>query len=166
MPGGITETLKDHLAAQHFERGAGIHGVGHWKRVEANGWMLSRVTGADLIVVRCFAWFHDACRWNNGHDPQHGARGGALAAALNAEHLRLDDSRLALLVEACEGHTHRRTHSNITIATCWDSDRLDLVRLGVMIDPQYLATKEAARQEMIDEAIQRFRDSNPKARWC
>ncbi|HSW29094.1 MAG TPA: hypothetical protein VLH75_06290 [Longimicrobiales bacterium] len=35
--------------------------------------------GADPLVADLFALFHDARRWNDGGDREHGARGAALA---------------------------------------------------------------------------------------
>jgi len=158
------DKLKQYLVERHFERGEGIHGVRHWMRVEANGLMLAEHTGADPLVVRLFAWFHDACRFDNGIDADHGARAGALARLANGEFMGLDAARLERLAAACEGHTHRRTHEDATIATCWDADRLDLVRLGIMVDPNFLATAVAGRPEMIREAQRRFAESHAEER--
>ena len=59
---------------------------------------------------------------------------------------KLSDEEFERLYRACHGHTHERTHPDITIQTCWDSDRLDLGRVGITPDPLYLCT-EAARKE-------------------
>ena len=47
------------------------------------------------------------------------------------------------------GHTHERTHPDVTIQTCWDADRLDLGRVGIYPSPEYLSTEIAKRPETI-----------------
>ncbi|HEX7880811.1 MAG TPA: hypothetical protein VF720_15465, partial [Candidatus Eisenbacteria bacterium] len=112
----------------------------HWRRVERNGITLAMRTGADLVVVKLFALFHDAQRRNDGDDPEHGARGAAYAAQLRNRWLDIDDWRFALLEQACTWHTAGRHHDDPTIGSCWDADRLDLTRLGILPDPAYMST--------------------------
>jgi uncharacterized protein len=107
-----------------------LHGLSHWERVGRNGHDLAAETaGADPDVVLLFALFHDSMRLNDGHDPEHGQRGGALAHELR-KLLALDDDQLALLQVACAGHTDGLTSTDPTIGACWDADRLDLPRVG------------------------------------
>ena len=54
--------------------------------------------------------------------------------------------------KACDGHTHERTHPDITIQTCGDSDRLDLGRVGITPHPSRLCTDVAKRVETIEWA--------------
>jgi uncharacterized protein len=56
------------------------------------------------------------------------------------------------LHRACAGHTHERTHPDVTVQTCWDADRLDLGRVGTTPDPNWLCTEVAKRSEMINWA--------------
>jgi len=118
-----------------------VHGPDHWRRVERNGLFLSSRTGADVIVVRLFAIFHDSRRLNEHTDPDHGKRGADYAASLRNEAFSLDDARFALLTEACIGHTDEQYHSNPTIGTCWDADRLDLGPVGIIPDPVFMSTE-------------------------
>ena len=37
----------------------------------------------------------------------------------------------------------------MTIQTCWDADRLDLGRVGMMPDPRFLSTEIAKRRDTI-----------------
>lgn len=92
-----------------------------------------------MEIVELFALFHDSRRVNEYHDPGHGQRGGLLAREFWGRVFSLDPARLEILVEACDGHTDIRTHDDITIATCWDADRLDLGRVSAVPDPRYLA---------------------------
>lgn len=158
MTGIVSARFVDYLVAQHFEGGRGIHGVNHWRRVEANGLMLGEELGADLDVIRCFAWLHDARRENNYEDPGHGRRGGALARELNEEFMGLEAARLEVLVAACDGHTGGHRHGDVTVCCCWDADRLDLCRLGYTINGKYLLTELAREQRMIERVQARLHE--------
>ncbi len=130
----------------------GAHGVAHWARVLENGLKLSQETGANVQVVSLFAVLHDSCRINEGTDPEHGLRAAIFAAELRGTVFDLADHEFQLLYRACEGHTHERTHSDLTIQTCWDSDRLDLGRVGITPHPSRLCTAVAKRPETIQWA--------------
>ena len=47
------------------------------------------------------------------------------------------------LLEACEGHTQITHHKDPAIGACWDADRLDLGRVGIIPHPKYLNTQPA-----------------------
>jgi uncharacterized protein len=106
--------------------------------------VLAAKTGANVTVVRLFALFHDCRRENDGWDPEHGLRGADFAISLRGKHFDLPDEHFELLYEACTGHTDGHHHENPTIGTCWDSDRLDLGRVGMIPDPAYMSTDFAA----------------------
>lgn len=127
----------------------GDHGVAHWARVLENGLRLSESTSANVEVVSLFAIFHDSRRVNECTDPDHGLRGAEFAAELRGQLFDLSDHNFDLLYEACKGHTTERTHPDITIQTCWDSDRLDLGRVGITPRPDRLCTDAAKSKEMI-----------------
>jgi len=136
------------LIADQFPLGAdSVHGRSHWQRVDAWAQRLVAATaGADLIVVRLFALFHDSRRFSENSDPQHGARGAAFARQVHGEWYRFRDDQLRLLVDACEQHEWGDTSSDPTIGCCWDADRLDLPRVGIDPDPDFMST--AAGQAM------------------
>jgi uncharacterized protein len=123
----------------------GLHGIIHWARVLENGLRIAEINGADQEVVTLFALFHDSRRINEDRDDGHGLRGGELAHSLRGELVHLDDDRFDLLFEACRLHTEGHTVGDRTLLACWDADRLDLGRVGIIPDPQRLATK-AGRQ--------------------
>jgi uncharacterized protein len=100
---------------------------------------------------------HDSKRRNEGTDPEHGPRAADFARQLRGTAFELDDDDFEKLVRACHGHTHERTHPDITIQTCWDSDRLDLGRVGIFPDPYYLSTADARDPAMIRWADGRAR---------
>lgn len=134
-----------HILAGYTLPVHGYHGVIHWARVWENGLKLAVSTEADAEVVRLFALFHDSRRVNESHDEGHGLRGGDLAFSLRDNLVHLDDARFEQLYEACRLHTDGLTAADRTLQTCWDADRLDLGRVGILPKPSRLCT-DAARQ--------------------
>jgi uncharacterized protein len=128
---------------------SGCHGIAHWARVLENGLRLAEETGANVEVVRLFAVLHDCRRINDHTDPDHGPRAAAFARTLRGRLFDLPEPEFRLLHRACAGHTHERTHPDVTIQTCWDADRLDLGRVGITPDPSYLCTEAAKRPATI-----------------
>ena len=145
----LPHPLLTHLRHRFALDWHGIHGVAHWSRVARIGERLAAESGARLDVVRLFAFFHDSCRESDGWDTQHGPRAAVLVESLHGSHFSLDRSGLELLIEACHGHTHGDFHDDVTVQTCWDSDRLDLGRVGIVPDPARLGTAAARRPEVI-----------------
>ena len=96
---------------------------------------IAEQTGADPQVVELFAFLHDSQRLNDGRDPQHGARAARFAATLRGSLVTLPDDEFELLRYACAFHTDGLIEADVTVQTCWDADRLDLGRIGVMPDP-------------------------------
>ncbi len=128
----------------HGDPDHSIHGPAHWKRVLRNGLLLATRTGADPLIVRLFAVFHDSRRINDMTDPDHGARGARYAAKLRAERMfTVSDENFALLEEACRSHTDGFHHEHPTVGTCWDADRLDLGRCGFVPDAHFMSTEFA-----------------------
>jgi len=117
-----------------------IHGPDHWKRVEENGLHLAQDNGADITVIRLFAVFHDSKRENEFADPDHGRRGAIYAGELRNIHFQITDAQFDLLETACTWHTETTHHQNPTIGACWDADRLDLGRVGIVPDSMYMNT--------------------------
>lgn len=135
----------------------GTHGISHWARVLENGRLLAQVTGADLEVVELFAIFHDARRVNEGWDIGHGSRGAQLAEELLGRGFDLSVEPFQLLEIACIQHTDGLLEADITVQTCWDSDRLDLLRAGIRPSPDMLCTEAARNPEVITWANHRSR---------
>lgn len=137
--------ILQHVLKQYTLPIDGFHGPMHWARVQSNGLRVAAITGADPEIVKLFALFHDSCRWGEGHDPQHGERGGNLARFLRGTLVHLDDDRFALLYEACRLHTNGQTQADVSIQACWDADRLDLGRVGTRPNPRYLCSTAACQ---------------------
>lgn len=120
------------------------HGISHWERVERNGLLLA-TEQVNTTVVRLFAYLHDKWRVDNGEDLEHGKRAAENLPALRAALLAwLTDEEFALLCKACELHTVCHRTGNPTIDACFDADRLDLMRVGIIPDPKKMATERGA----------------------
>jgi len=132
------------------------HGPSHWMRVRNNGLILADQTGANKKVVELFSIFHDSKRENENTDHGHGARGAKLAQEYFDKGLiNCSVEELELVIRACQGHTGGTNPNDITIATCWDADRLDLPRVGIKVDPNLLCTEEAKEPSFIKYCSER-----------
>ena len=120
-----------------------IHGPDHWARVERNGLYVAQKTGANKIIVQLFAVFHDCMRQNDYIDPGHGHRGAEYAVQIKDELINIPSDDFDKFYYACEWHTDKRTTDDVTVAACWDADRLDIGRVGYILDPQYMNSKPA-----------------------
>ena len=136
----VLETLKQESAFI----ASPIHGLKHWQTVERNGHYLANFNGADKAVLSYFAHFHDCKRENEGCDKGHGPR-GTVFAMKHRDIIPLNDVQFKQLTDACKGHTYGTRPECITINTCWDADRLDLGRVGIDPDSNYLHDGEAKR---------------------
>jgi uncharacterized protein len=134
----------------------GIHGSAHWARVRENGLKLAETTGAKAEVVELFAFLHDSRRLNDHTDPLHGMRAAEFAATLRAQGvIALADADFDLLALACTKHSDGLTVADVTVQTCWDSDRLDLGRVGIQPQARYLCTDAARDPSVIGWAYRR-----------
>jgi len=118
-----------------------LHGPAHWRRVEQNGLLLATRSGADVTVVQLFAIFHDSRRENEGSDLEHGERGAKLATQMRGKYFEMEDAAFDKLIHACTWHTTQRHHSDPTIGTCYDADRLDLGRVMIIPHPDFMNTE-------------------------
>ena len=120
------------------------HGPEHWRRVENFGLLLWDPKKVDSDVVLAFAYLHDLKRHNNDEDPGHGERAAELVDKLRDSLLSyLSKRQIRLLKRACLLHSNTTCTLNATINTCFDSDRLDLPRCGIVVNPKQLATERA-----------------------
>lgn len=155
----ITIELLAEIKKHYKLRWMGTHGIIHWNRVYDNGVMLSEQAGVNPNVVQLFSVLHDCQRKNEHKDPQHGYRGSQLAIKLRAQ-LPINEDEFQLLTTACSLHTSAETHDNISVQACFDSDRLDLGRVGNYPNPDLLCTPMAKQKETIESAYHRSRYNN------
>ncbi len=151
----ISRELIDLILRRYALPREGTHGILHWARVLENGRRLAAVTGANVRIVELFAVFHDSQRINEGLDDGHGRRGAELARDLHGLQYGLKDGDLELLIWACELHTEGQLKGDITVQTCWDADRLDLGRVGIIPEEEKLCTDGARDPDLLRWAIKR-----------
>ncbi len=128
-----------------------IHGLSHWRRVEKLGLMIAEENGADKEVISLFAYLHDARRENENTDPDHGKRAVILLDELiKADAVNMTSRQYEQLVQALSWHNaHDAKSADITVQTCWDADRLDLWRVGIIPDPNLMFTDYGKSEKMI-----------------
>ena len=126
----------------------GIHGVSHWDRVYQNGLRLI-TPEVKPLVIGLFAYLHDSCRMDDGEDIQHGERAARLVDSVRDTLLYdVSDEDICLLKEACRLHTVAVRTGNPTVDACFDADRLDLGRVGIVPDPERMATQKGKEMAM------------------
>lgn len=134
---------------------SGIHGLVHWERVRENAAYLCKHSGGDTLVAQLFAYLHDCCRESDGADPFHGSRAAEYVLFLRSRMPQLTDEQFEKLRFACHHHHKGQLSDDPTIGSCWDADRLDLGRVGVYPDPDFLCTETAKQREVIEWAYER-----------
>ena len=122
--------------------------------------MIADQTDANRHVVELFAFFHDSCQVNEHEDKGHGTSGAELAKNLKGKIFDAADDEMDLLCYACEHHSDGMTQGDSTVLTCWDADRLDLWRVGIIPNVRYLCTPAARTQEVMTKANRRAQA------WC
>jgi uncharacterized protein len=115
----------------------------HWRQVEAFALAIAQQNGADPEFVRLFAVLHDSCREDEMADPDHGLRAANLAQGLHGRLFHLPEPMLERLLIACRDHDKGLTSADLHIGTCWDADRLDLPRVGIIPDARFFSTQTA-----------------------
>lgn len=156
LPVGISQELIDYIKQTYTLHWNGIHGWTHWVRVYENGMRLAQLNGANQTVVRLFAFTHDMARQSDGSDYEHGPRAAdRIHSELQGKFIHLDPAELELLTQAVRLHTRGLVEADITVQTCWDADRLDLGRVGIIPTPPRLCTAAARDADVIAWAIRR-----------
>ena len=151
----VNQTYLDFLAKTYKLSHNGHHGLEHWLRVLLNGRLLAEQNGADLEVVEHFALVHDVMRENENMDLHHGPRAAEFIRSIAGSWIKLEQHQLHKLLQACRYHSVGRLDRDITIQTCWDADRLDLGRVGMIPKSTYLGSSLARDPNFIEMAVMR-----------
>nr|MDP9484814.1 hypothetical protein [Actinomycetota bacterium] len=144
---GFGPTLLDAVLEGSTGKHSRVHGPVHWAGVAAAGLtILDGTPEADPLVVLLFALLHDSMRESDVYDQKHGERAAAYARKLRDDGaFSLDEERMRTLELALERHDKGETSADPTIGACWDSDRLNLTRVGIEPKASLLSTTAARR---------------------
>lgn len=127
----------------------GIHGFSHWEKVNSFGNKIADKNGADKTILYFFSVLHDYFRLNEDEDFGHGER---VVNSCDCFPEYLSKEQVKILKFAVKNHNLSPKEmakiddllsKNITVHTCLDADRLDLPRVGMSVDSNYLFTDEA-----------------------
>ena len=93
---------------------------------------------------------HDSKREDEFEDKHHGKRASWFAQKLLAgDIISLNDEDSRRLVYACANHTYSDKGDPLfddrIVQICFDSDRLDIGRVGLEVDVKYLVTEYARK---------------------
>lgn len=137
------QSVLDDCKARFKLTGRTDHGSMHWEQVEINAISLaSKTPGADMLVCRLFAIVHDCCRENEMHDPLHGVRASDFYLKNKKKwNLGLTNNQEFTLLDAMNRHNDGTISKDPTIGCCWDADRLDLPRVGIIPSKKLLSTQ-------------------------
>lgn len=146
----IRQSLLD-IALAKYQLREEPHGRPHWARVHMTSMRLARgIDGLEMCsgeMFYYFAVFHDCCRIDDNKDPHHGARAAAYLSRLfeSADYpaVTLSTPCQDAILKAIAQHTAVRYTPDPFVGICWDSDRLDLPRVGIEVDPKFLSTRPA-----------------------
>lgn len=134
----------------------GLHGFGHWRAVYRTGNSLS--TNIDKLVLFFFSVFHDFFRENEYTDPNHGNRAAESCESIYLDlkvrtkdvgklKLQMEKLAFALKYHDISPDEYARLTNPLkddkTVQICLDADRLDLGRVGIQPNADYLLSQEA-----------------------
>jgi uncharacterized protein len=135
------------IALAQFEsslpHGSFIHGPTHWDMVGLTSAILLSANGHNPVIGHLFGMLHDCCRENDYADPGHGERAADFIVAIRGI-IPINDDEFEELYYAIRMHNTGATAHRASIAGClFDADRLDLGRVGAVIDPDFLSSSHA-----------------------
>ena len=126
----------------------GDHGIKHWERVYKNTQVLANHYEIKSEVFELFSLLHDSKRENEYEDIEHGLRASKFAKELISDgFINLSKEDEKKLIFACANHT-KKDRSNplcndLIVQICFDSDKLDLGRVGMTPDKKRMYTSYA-----------------------
>lgn len=146
--------LKEILNEYQLDLLNGMNGLNHWSRIIENAFLLSEYNKANKKVLVAFAFFHKIKRNNEEQDTNEGYKGAQLLRYYENE-LGLNEEEFDQAYFACVNFNEFKTHDNLTIATCWDAERLDLMRTGLYPREDDLQSTYAKNAGTITWAVRR-----------
>lgn len=149
------QAIEGHVHRNFDVEACGLyHGPDHWARVSQHALAVSRSLGIDPLVPYIFGLVHDSQRLDEGADPEHGPRAAAFVRKRRSDLFGfLPDDAVQALALACELHSDGQTEGEAWVRACFDADRLDLGRVNIVPDSDYLCADYARRPEVIAAAL-------------
>ena len=139
----LTAVLNEAIKVFKLNSERSIHGPEHWEQVDRNVIELAKNTpGCDIEIARLFAILHDCKRQDEEIDKEHGKRASEFARELYDKGLlEIDPEQFSTLKFAIKHHNDGLESSDPTIGVCWDADRLDLPRVGIVLSANMFSTQ-------------------------
>jgi len=138
VPKEVLKKIVDEFYIKHSY----IHGTPHWSRVFYFGHYLSELNDHDKENAAFFSIFHDSKRFEDNSDPLHGQRGAEFFKTFD-KIIHVSPEQKEIIYEACKVHNTLKQSDIIEVGLCLDSDRLDLWRVGIIPENEYLHTMQA-----------------------
>ena len=140
----LIERLKKDFKIDYY----GDHGINHWRRVYRNTQILSTYYNIESEVFELFALLHDSKRHDEFEDRHHGVRAAGFVQKLLREGtISLNEQDAERLLYVSANHTQSNKNdplfNDLIVQICFDSDRLDIGRVGYVVESAYLATEYA-----------------------
>jgi len=126
----------------------GYHGIYHWQRVFLNTQKLAKYYNVQSEVFELFSILHDSKRENEHLDINHGKRASEFVKKLIEEkYIKLNTRDEEQLIYACANHTKPDVtnpfYNDIIVQICFDADKMDIGRVGIVPDEKYFLTQYA-----------------------
>ena len=122
----------------------GPHGPVHWFKVYRNCQDIDTMIYENRDENRdwfywCFAMLHDCKRTSEQADPAHGIEAAKMVPNDKSQ-FNISLARAIKLHQMGQTMDETAPLGDMRIGICWDADRLELVRVGIMPDPKYMST--------------------------
>lgn len=143
----VPKSVLKKIVDEFFIKQSYIHGTPHWARVFYYGHYLADLTGMDKENAAFFSIFHDSKRFNDHDDPEHGQRGADFFRTFD-KIINIKPEQKEIIYEACSVHHYLKQSDSLEVGMCLDADRLDLWRVGIIPENEYLHTLQAKSEHM------------------
>ena len=134
------KVLKKVISQSKLNTIDGVHSIRHWLRVMENGLTIASMNNANKKIIIAFSLFHDSKRESDFLDPFHGGRASEYITEFR-EILDFTDEEFEKLQYAMKHHSDGKISDDKDIGTCWDADRLDLMRVDTFPLEEFLSTE-------------------------
>jgi uncharacterized protein len=143
----VPKSVLKKIVDEFYIKQSYIHGTPHWSRVFYYGHYLAELTGMDKENAAFFSIFHDSKRFNDDVDLEHGKRGAEFFRTFD-KIITLKPEQKDIIYEACRVHNTLKQSDSLEVGVCLDADRLDLWRVGIIPENEYLHTIQAKSEHM------------------